>query len=225
MDKDKLYRISIFEEEKFKRYVAKLGVDDLEKLKGYLDRVMPTAKKVKGVNFKIRLANYKYLTEYMADEQTINQLKLEKQKKEQKKSSMEKLRRMADGEMKHVTAKYRTAQNIPVRIILTTGEHYYVTMESSIPWRTIMQIHDNGVLGSSGVFECEEILSPDSYKEISKFDLESGKSLVIRNSQIIGMLVDEETMMANINDFVSELQAVAGKYNLSDFQIAQYFRN
>ena len=79
-DKHKLYQISIFEEEKFKRKVAGLGVDDLKELKSYFDEAMPIAKRIKNVDLKIRLTNYKYLTAYMADDQTIKRMKLEEQK-------------------------------------------------------------------------------------------------------------------------------------------------
>lgn len=98
MDKDKLYRLSIFEKEKFKRIVAKLGLYDLTDLKNYFDRAMPTAINNKDVNLKIRLANYNYLISYinhdhlisyMTDDQTMNQIKPE----EQKESSVGKLKK------------------------------------------------------------------------------------------------------------------------------------
>lgn len=210
MNNDKLYSISVLKEEKFKREVAKLGVDGLKELKSYFDRVMP-AKKSKGANLKIRLANYKHLTAYMADEQTIKRMRLEEQKREQEKSSM-----------KHVIAKYRTAQKVPVRIMLTTRENFHIMLGSSMPWREMKMIHDRGYIGDCYLSVCGEILSLGNYKELSRFDLGLGKSLLIRNSQIIGMLVDEEKMMKNINGFVSELLEVADKYDLSDHKIDNY---
>lgn len=221
MDKDKLYRISISEEGRFKRKVAKLSIDDLKELKSYFDQAMPIAKKNKGVNLKIRLANYKYLTAYMADDQTINRLKLEKQKEEQKASLMEKLKQEIDIKMNHLATKYRAIQKVPARKIMTTRRNYSVTLGSSMSWREMKKIYDRGFIRDEPV-TCEEILSPDSYKEISKFNLATGESLVIRNSQIIGTIFDEKTMMTIINNFVSELVEVAEKYNLSDQEIDNY---
>lgn len=221
MDKDILYRISAFQEEKFKKHVAKLGIDDLKELKNYFDRAMPTAKKNKSVNLNIRLTNYKYLTAYMADDQTINRMKLE----EEKKSSMEKLKQIVDesDEMSRVIDKYSVAQKIPIHIMLTTGEHYYVMLDSSMTWREMMLIHARGFMENGEPDDCGKMLSIDSYKKISKFRLKGGKSLFIRHSQIAGMIVDEETMMAKISEFVSELMVVGNKYNLSDHEIDNYF--
>lgn len=219
MDKDKLYRISIFEEEKFKRYVAKLGVDDLKELQSYFDRAMPVAKQNKGINLKIRLTNYKYFTKYMADDQTINRMKLE----EQKKRSMEQLKWTIDNEMENAIAKYRIARYIPIDIILTTGEHYQVMLDFSVTWSDMKQIYDRGFICDCELADCEEILSPESYKNNSKLHLKGGESLFIRNSQIIGMTVDKETAMANVSDFVIELVRTTNKYNLSDHEIDSYF--
>lgn len=224
-DKHKLYQISIFEEEKFKRKVAGLGVDDLKELKSYFDEAMPIAKRIKNVDLKIRLTNYKYLTAYMADDQTIKRMKLE----EQKKRSMEKLQRIIDDEMAHlVSTEYRAAQEVPCHIILTTGEHYDITLFSSMTWLEMKKIYNRGFFGNNEPAVCGEVIRPDNCKKISKFHLKNGKSLVVRNSQIIRVIVDkvdEETMMMNIDDFLSKLEEITNKYNLSDFQIAQYFRN
>lgn len=231
MDKDILYRISAFQEEKFKRHVAKLGIDDLKELKNYFDRAMPTAKKNKDVNLKIRLANYNYLTSYinytystvhMTDDQTMNRIKLE----EQKESSIKKLKRVVDGEMKSVIAKYKIAQNITINLILATGDHYVVMLDDfPMTWREMKHIYDRGFIWDSEPDDCGKMLSIDSYKKISNFRLKGGEIIFIRNSQIAGMIVDEETTMAKISEFVSELVVVANKYNLSDLEIDNYFNS
>lgn len=229
MDKDKLYRLSIFEKEKFKRIVAKLGLDDLTDLKNYFDRAMPTAINNKDVNLKIRLANYNYLISYinhdhlisyMTDDQTMNQIKPE----EQKESSMGKLKKKIDSEMKHLaTIEYRAAQKVPIELMLTTGEHYDAMIDSSMPWSEMKLIHDRGYLDGNELLDCDEILSTDSDRETLKFRLKYDQILVIRNSQIIGMLVDKKTILANINDFVNKLVETVSKYNLTNNEVDNYF--
>ncbi|AKG66634.1 hypothetical protein [Lactobacillus helveticus] len=129
---------------------------------------------------------------------------------------------IVDGKMKCVMAKYRVAQEIPINIMLTTGKHYYAMLDSSMTWREIKQIYYRGYIGDDELVDFKKILSHDSYKNLSKFRLKNGKSILIRNSQIIGMIFDENVIMANINDFASELEKIANEYNLSDEEIDKY---
>lgn len=128
-----------------------------------------------------------------------------------------------ESSMKHVLAKYKVAQYLYSSIILTTGDHYYVILDDSpMTWRDMMQIYDRQFLWD-GEPAFEKILSPDSYKDLSQFRLKNGQSILIRNSQIVGIIFDKKTMMANISDFASELKEIASKYNLSDSDIDNYF--
>lgn len=129
-----------------------------------------------------------------------------------------------ESSMKNVIAKYKVAQNISCSIILTTGDHYYVILDDiPMTWRKMRLIYDRHFIWDSEPFEFEKILSSDSYKDLSKFRLKNGQSILIRNSQIVGIIFDEKAMMANISDFASELEEIASKYNLSDPDIDNYF--
>lgn len=197
-----------------------MGVDDLKELKRYFDQAMPKAKRYGGVNLSLRLANYKYLTTYMSDVSTINRIKLE----EQKKKSMEEWEQMINDEMNHLVAnEYKAAQEIPAQLMLTRGENFSVTLYSSMSWRRMKEIADRGFIGNTEPAACGDILSYDHYKDISKFYFENDRSLIIRNSQIIGMTIDEEAMMQNINNFTNKLEEIACKYNLPVYKIDGYF--
>lgn len=129
-----------------------------------------------------------------------------------------------ESSMKNVMAKYKVAQHISSNLILTTGDHYYVILDDlPMTWREMRTIYDNHFIGDSELDVFEKTLSSDSYKNLSKFRLKNGQSILIRNSQIIGMIFDEKAIMANISDFASELEKITSKYNLSDRGIDNYF--